>query len=86
MCREAGFTLNVVHEVDSIVGGLTLVSADLGVAFATPAVQRLWPDIAFRPIQSSAVIEQGVAYKREALSPVLETFLHAVRQSVRKNK
>jgi DNA-binding transcriptional LysR family regulator len=86
MCRNAGFSLNVVHEVDSIVGGLTLVSADLGIAFATPNVQRLWPDIAFRPIQSAASVEQGIAYNRAAQSPVLETFLHAVRQSVRKSK
>ena len=86
MCREAGFTLNVVHEVDSIVGGLTLVSADLGIAFTTPSVHRLWPDIAFRPVQSSVSIELAVAYKRESPSPVIETFLRAVRQQLRKNK
>jgi DNA-binding transcriptional LysR family regulator len=84
MCRDAGFNLNVVHEVDSIVGGLTLVSADLGIAFATPSVQRLWPDIAFRPLHPTASIEQAVAYKRAAVSPVLETFLRAVRQSAGK--
>lgn len=86
MCREAGFTLNVVHEVDSIVGGLTLVSADLGIAFATPSVQKLWPDVAFRPIHPVASVEQGVVYRREGMSPVLETFLRAVRQSVRKGR
>jgi DNA-binding transcriptional LysR family regulator len=85
ICREAGFTLNVAHEVDSIVGGLTLVSADLGIAFATPGAQRLWPDIAFRPIQSAVTVEQAIAYNRAAVSPVLETFLHSVRQSIRKN-
>ena len=86
MCREAGFTLNVVHEVDSIVGGLTLVSADLGIAFTTPSVQRLWPDIAFRALQTSATVEQAVVYNREARPPALETFLHTVRQSLRKKK
>jgi DNA-binding transcriptional LysR family regulator len=86
MCRDAGFTLNVVHEVDSIVGGLTLVSAELGVAFATPSVQRLWPDIAFRPIRPAYYVEQAVAYRRDIKSPVLDTFLAVVRQSVRKSK
>jgi len=86
MCRKAGFTLNVVHEVDSMVGGLTLVSADMGIAFSTPSLQRLWPDIAFRPISPPAIIEQAVAYNHEAASPVLEVFLHAVRQAVRKNR
>jgi DNA-binding transcriptional LysR family regulator len=85
MCRKAGFTLNVVHEVDSLVGGLTLVSADMGVAFGTPSVQRLWPDIAFRPIFPTANVEHVVAYPHDAASPVLHIFLRAVRQAVRKN-
>jgi DNA-binding transcriptional LysR family regulator len=86
MCRDAGFTLNVVHEVDSIVGSLTLVSAELGVAFATPSVQRMWPDIVFRPIRPAAYVEQAVAYRRDIKSPVLDTFLAVVRHSARKNK
>jgi len=86
MCSEAGFTLNVVHEVDSMVGGLTLVSAGLGVAFATPDAKKLWPDIDFRSIQSSVTVEQGIAYNREAVSPVLETFLNVLRQTLRKDR
>jgi DNA-binding transcriptional LysR family regulator len=85
MCRKAGFILNVVHEVDSMVGGLTLVSADMGIAFSTPSLQRLWPDIVFRPISPSASIERAVAYNHEATSPVLDVFLRAVRQAVRKS-
>jgi DNA-binding transcriptional LysR family regulator len=84
MFSEAGFTLNVLHEVDSLVGGLTLVRAGLGVSFTTPEAQVLWPDIAFRPIQSSVVVEQGIAYNREAMSPVLQTFLQALRQTLPK--
>jgi DNA-binding transcriptional LysR family regulator len=84
MCSEAGFTLNVAHEVDSMVGGLTLVSAGLGVAITTP--HELWPDIAFRPIASSVTIEQGIAYNREGVSPVLKTFLHVLLQALRKNR
>ena len=85
MCRKAGFTLNVVHEVDSMVGGLTLVSAEMGVAFGTPSIQRLWPNIAFRPISPPANVEQAVAYNHDAASPVLDIFLRAVRQAVRKS-
>jgi len=86
LCRNAGFSLNVVHEVDSIVGGLTLVSAGLGIAFATSGFQRLWPGITFRPLETTAVIEQGISYRRDAQSPVLDTFLRVVRQLVRKEK
>ena len=67
-----------------MAGGLTLVSADLGLAFGTPSVQRLWPDIAFRPISPTVSVEEAVAYARDAVSPVLEIFLRDVRQSVRK--
>jgi DNA-binding transcriptional LysR family regulator len=84
MCRKAGVTLNVVHEVDSMVGGLTLVSAGMGVAFGTPSIQRLWPNIAFRPLSPPATVEQAVAYNHDAACPVLDVFLHAVRQAVRK--
>ncbi len=86
MCRNAGFSLNVVHEVDSIIGGLTLVSAGFGLAFSTPSIQRLWPDIVFRPIQGAPDIQQAVAYRHDAITPVLETFLKSVRQSSRRSK
>jgi len=80
LCRNEGVSLNVVHEVDSLAGGLTLASAGLGIAFTTRGQQRLWPDIAFRPVRGKAVIEQGVCYRRDAQSPVLETLLRVVRQ------
>lgn len=86
MIRNEGFSLNVAHEVDSIVGGLTLVSANLGIAFCTPSFKRLWPDVVFRPIQGPAYIEQAVGYLRETQSPALETFLRVVRQTARKWK
>jgi DNA-binding transcriptional LysR family regulator len=85
-CRKAGVTLNVVHEVDSLIGGLTLVSANMGVAFATPSAQRLWPDIAFRQISPEIIVEEGIAYAHKAMSPVVEIFLRCVRRSIRKNR
>jgi DNA-binding transcriptional LysR family regulator len=83
MCRTAGFSLNVVHEVDSIVGAMTLVSADLGIAFCTPSIRKYWPKLDFRPVQTSTRLEQGVAYRRDAESPALNTFLEVVRETVR---
>jgi DNA-binding transcriptional LysR family regulator len=84
MCRNAGFDLNVTHEVDSIVGALTLVSAGLGVAFCTAGVRKLWPDISFRPLRNAIKMEQGVAYRRDMESPVLSSFLSIVRQMIGK--
>jgi hypothetical protein len=63
---------------------MILVSAELGVAFCTPSVRRLWPDLVFRPLQTSILVEQAVAYRRDAQSPVLKTFLRMVRQVARR--
>jgi DNA-binding transcriptional LysR family regulator len=84
MCRNAGVNLNAIHETDSVVASLTLVSADLGVAFCTPSVRSLWPEVVFRPLESSVQVEQAVAYRRDAQSPVLGTFLSVVRQVAKK--
>lgn len=86
MCRSAGFSLNAIHETDNVVAGLTLVSAELGISFCTPSVRRLWPDLIFRPVRSPVHVEQAVAYRRDAQTPVLGIFLNVVRQVVRKNK
>jgi len=79
-CRNAGFTLRVAHEVDSILGALTLVSAGLGLAFCTPDINRLWPKVVFRPIRPTIEFRQAVAYRPDAMTPVIETLLRVVRQ------
>jgi DNA-binding transcriptional LysR family regulator len=85
ICRNAGFSLNVVHEVDNLIASLTLVTAGLGVAFCSPNMQKLWPDIAFRPIKDAVPpLEYAVAYRRDARLPVLDSFLRIVRQTAGK--
>jgi len=86
MCRNAGFSLNAVHETDNVVASLTLVSAELGVAFCTPSIRRLWPDLMFRPLRSAVQVEQAVAYKRDIQSPVLRVFLQLLRQAVERKR
>jgi DNA-binding transcriptional LysR family regulator len=86
ICRKAGFSINVVHEVDNLIGALTLVSADLGVSFCTTSMEKAWPDIVFRPVDSSVEMRQAVAYRRDLHSPVLDAFLEIVRQIARKNR
>jgi DNA-binding transcriptional LysR family regulator len=83
MCRNAGFGLRVAHEVDSLVGGLTLVSANLGIAFCTPSVQRSWNEIAFRPIENAPDVELAVAHRSDTVTPALETFLRILRRIAR---
>jgi DNA-binding transcriptional LysR family regulator len=69
-CRNAGFSLNVVHEVDNAIASLTMVTAGLGLAFCSPAMRMFWPDIAFRPfLEAVPAFEYAVGYPREAQSP-----------------
>jgi DNA-binding transcriptional LysR family regulator len=83
-CRKAGFSLNVVHEVDNVIASLTLVTAGLGLAFCSPSMQKLWPDIVMRPLREPVPpLEYAVAYRRDSHSPVLDAFLRVVRETVR---
>jgi DNA-binding transcriptional LysR family regulator len=85
-CRNAGLSLNVVHEVDNITASLTMVTAGLGSAFCSPSLRRFWPDIAFRPFREAVpALEYAVAYRREAQSPLVDSFLKVVRQVARQN-
>ena len=87
LCRKAGFSLNVLHEVDNLQGALTLVSAGLGVSFCTTSMQKVWSDITFRPIRdTTAKMGMAVAYRRDMHSPVLDSFLEVVRQIARKRR
>jgi DNA-binding transcriptional LysR family regulator len=85
-CRNAGFSLIVAHEVDNMIASLTLVTAGLGLAFCSPSMQKLWPEVALRPLRDAVPpIEYAVAYRRDAHSPVLDSFLRVVRKSAREN-
>jgi DNA-binding transcriptional LysR family regulator len=85
-CRNASFSLDVVHEVDNSIAAMTLVSAGLGLAFCSPSWRQLWPDVAFRPFSDVVPsLEYAVAYRRGAQSPPLDAFLKVVRQISRQN-
>ena len=76
--------MNVVHEVDNIMASLTLVNAGLGLAFCSPSMRKLWPDIVFRPFREAVpALEYVVAYRRGAQSPPLDSFLKVIRQVAR---
>jgi DNA-binding transcriptional LysR family regulator len=84
MCRNAGFTLNVVHEVDSIDASLIFVRAHLGLAFCVADIEEKPNGIVYRPLKApEARMQYGMVYKRETLSPVVQSFVSAVRQVVR---
>ena len=87
-CRNAGFSLNIVHEADAIYTVLALVAAGLGVSLL-PASIRETPrhGIVFRNVRGPMPhIEMGAAYRRDAPSNVLRSFLEVVREVTSKSK
>jgi DNA-binding transcriptional LysR family regulator len=85
-CRNAGFSLSVVHEVDNSIAAMTLVTAGLGLAFCSPSWRRLWPDVEFVPFSEKVPeLEYAVAYRRGVHSPALDAFLRVVRQVARQS-
>jgi DNA-binding transcriptional LysR family regulator len=86
ICRDAGFNLKVVHEVDSPPASLTLVGANLGLAFCVASMESNASNIVFRPLQHpEPQVQYGMVYKRDAQSsPVVNSFLEVVRQVVRR--
>jgi DNA-binding transcriptional LysR family regulator len=81
-CKNAGVILNVVHEADSIGASLTLVRANLGIAFSVASMQSKSADVVFRPIKDGPRVQYGMVYKRAAQLPVLNSFLKTVRQVI----
>jgi DNA-binding transcriptional LysR family regulator len=80
-CRNAGFSLNIVHEADAIATILALVAAGLGVSLLPASLQETErKGIVFRKVDGPLpLIEMGTVYRREAPSNVLAAFLDVVR-------
>jgi len=78
-CSEAGFNLNVVHEVDNLYTACALVAAGLGVCFVPSGVQ----EGRLRPIVLKPLIPRlphvdahlAVAYRRDSSSELVQLFV-----------
>lgn len=87
-CREVGFTLNVVHEVDNLQTGCALVAAGLGVCFVPSGL----PDepagpVQFRPVKPRLPRVDAhlvLVYQRRASSELVHLFVNVVREVTRR--
>jgi DNA-binding transcriptional LysR family regulator len=82
-CREAGFTLNVVHEVDTVHMACTLVAAGLGVCFVPAGIGEL-PSSAMhvRPVKPALPRVDShlvLAFRRELICDLVKLFVEVVR-------
>ncbi|GHO83958.1 LysR substrate-binding domain-containing protein [Dictyobacter formicarum] len=81
MCREAGFSPNVVQEAASEQAVIGLVAAGVGVSLVSACMSGLRTDeVAYRPlIDPETSVEYAVVWKRENSSPFVKAFLNIAR-------
>jgi DNA-binding transcriptional LysR family regulator len=81
VCRNAGFSLNVMHEVDGVDSGMALVAAGLGIALFPRAAEDTHREgIVFRRLEARALkMESVMVYRRGVPSDVVRVFLDFVR-------
>jgi DNA-binding transcriptional LysR family regulator len=83
-CREAGFGLNVVHEVDNLYTACALVAAGLGVCFVPAGIQeRRSKSLVLRPVRPElpGIDSQiALAYRQEPLCHIVQLFVAVVRE------
>jgi DNA-binding transcriptional LysR family regulator len=88
-CREAGFSMNIAHEVDNLYTACALVAAGLGVCLVPAGVQdsHATAGMVVRPLNPALPhIEThiAVAYKPQATSEIVPLFVEVVREVVAK--
>ena len=82
LCRDAGFSLHSVHEVDNIYTMMDLISAGFGVSLMRASVARQqYKGVVFRELQHSPVVETSVAFRSENPLSILPAFVEVARKA-----
>ena len=82
-CQEAGFTPNVIEEVEQLHTMVSLVSAGLGVSIVAASVSRFQPpNVVFRSLDDPQLyIEFGLAWREDDPSPAVAAFRDTARKA-----
>jgi DNA-binding transcriptional LysR family regulator len=84
-CREAGFSMNIAHEVDNLYTACALVAAGLGVCLVPAGVQDgHTSSMVLRPVTPALNAEMHIAlaYKPQSASELVPLFVEVVREVV----
>lgn len=75
--RDAGLTPRIGQEAIQMQTIVGLVSAGMGIALVPQSVSNLQrPGVVYRPLaQKNVLVETGLAWRRDNMSPVLRAFL-----------
>lgn len=88
-CREAGFSMNIAHEVDNLYTACALVAAGLGVCLVPAGVQdsHSTASVVVKPVTPALPhIETHIAlaYKPQSTNELVPLFVDTVREVVAK--
>lgn len=84
MCRQAGFSLHRVHEVDNLHHALELIGAGFGLSLMRASVQEIQTTgVVFRELQHSPLLETAIAYRQKNRSGALLAFVDVARDAAR---
>jgi DNA-binding transcriptional LysR family regulator len=86
-CREAGFSMNIAHEVDNLYTACALVAAGLGVCFVPAGVQEgRTNSMVFRPVTPALPIDMQIAlaYKPQSTNELVPLFVAVAKEVVAK--
>jgi DNA-binding transcriptional LysR family regulator len=84
-CREAGFSMNIAHEVDNLYTACALVAAGLGVCLVPAGVQdsHSTSSMVLRPVTPALPhidMQIALAYKPNSTSELVPLFVEVVKQ------
>jgi DNA-binding transcriptional LysR family regulator len=88
LCRNAGFTPNVIQETEDVVTSIALVSLGFGICCVPESATNLQlPNVTYVPLCSpTPTIDFDCIYRRHDQSPILHAFLGIVRDYSKRYK
>lgn len=90
-CREAGFSMNIAHEVDNLYTACALVAAGLGVCLVPGGLQdtHSMSSMVLRPVTPALPhvdMHIALAYNPQSPSDLVPLFVEVVREVVEKHR
>ncbi|MEW6737773.1 MAG: LysR substrate-binding domain-containing protein [Acidobacteriota bacterium] len=83
LCRQAGFTPNVIQEAMELQTEITLISAGFGLSIVPASASNMRrKDVVYKPLKPRFRVELAAAYLRENSSPSLQAFLKILKEAV----
>lgn len=81
LCRDAGFSPRIVHEVSSVASQVAYVGCGQGIALVPASMKKLAPDtVVVRPLaEKTSVVTTAVAWSTATANPLIATVIGALQ-------